>query len=292
MSLNITASVTNETKQAGDVVTMVFHNGKLFTGAEGGKLMVYNNDLSLHKEIQAQYNTVNCMCIFNGNLVTTGNDGLLKIWDVKTLELKQTLTGHDNEVRKLTPTATRLYSGDMSGKVKIWGLDGTGQFTLSCVEEVWDIAVAGNICFTVRDKDVTVTDIMFRDTGESSNEGETKFVVMSSFEGRPPLALAGDTLCHCDRPGTVIHLRANEAGDTDLGKLEGHTKIITSMVTRGNLLYSAGYDNTVKAWDVSAKKLVATGTTVNSVVHSLAVGEDGSVFAGLDNGFIVKMVKQ
>ncbi|XP_037083796.1 zinc finger CCCH domain-containing protein 62-like [Pollicipes pollicipes] len=288
MSLNIVASVTEETKQSGDVVAMVYHNGKLFTGAEGGKLIIYNADLTIHQEIQAQYNTVNSMCIFNGDLVTTGNDGLVKIWDVNTLELKKTLTGHDNEVRKLLPTPDRLYSGDMSGKVKIWGTDGAGQFTLNCVEEVWDIAVAGSICFTVRDKDITCSEVMFRET----SAGDTKFVILTSFEGRPPLMLVGNTLCFCDRPGMVIKLKANEKGQPDLGQLEGHTKIITAMASRGNYLYSGGYDNSVRIWDVPAKKLVATGTTVSNAVQSLAVGDDGSVFAGLVGGYIVKMKQQ
>ena len=40
MSLNIVASTIEETKQGGDVISMVFHKGKLYTGAEGGKLIV------------------------------------------------------------------------------------------------------------------------------------------------------------------------------------------------------------------------------------------------------------
>lgn len=40
MSLAITASVTDDCLQSGDVCCMVFHKGKLYTGAEGGKLIV------------------------------------------------------------------------------------------------------------------------------------------------------------------------------------------------------------------------------------------------------------
>ena len=48
-------------------------------------------------------------------------------------------------------------------QVKIWSKELAGQFTLSCVEEVWDIAVSGDICFTVRDKDITCSEIKFRE---------------------------------------------------------------------------------------------------------------------------------
>lgn len=290
MSLNIIASTTEETKQSGDVISMIFHNGKVYSGAEGGKLIIYNQDLTIHKELQAQFNTINSMCIFNGDLVTTGNDGLIKVWNADTLELKKTMTGHDNEVRKLLPTADRLYSGDMNGKVKIWGKDLVGQLTLSCVEEVWDIAMTGDICFTVRDKDITCTEIKFQE----NLDGDTKFMILTSFEGRPPLALVGDALCYCNRPGMTIKLRSKAKGHAELGELQvgngqGHNKIITAMEAKGNLLYSGGYDNCVKVWDVAAKKLIASGTTVSSAVQSLAVGDDGSVFAGLVGGYVIKM---
>ena len=49
----------------------------------------------------------------------SGNDGLIKVWNADTLELKNTLTGHENEIRKLLPTSNRLYSGDMNGKVTL-----------------------------------------------------------------------------------------------------------------------------------------------------------------------------
>ncbi|XP_043211326.1 myosin heavy chain kinase B-like isoform X1 [Amphibalanus amphitrite] len=293
MSLNIVASTTEETKQGGDVISMIFHNGKVFTGAEGGKLIIYNQDLTVHKELQAQFNTVNSMCIFNGDLVTTGNDGLIKVWSADTLELKNTLTGHDNEIRKLLPTADRLYSGDMNGKVKIWSRELTSQFTLSCVEEVWDIAVAGDICFTVRDKDITCSEIKFQE----NVDGDTKFVILTSFEGRPPLALVGNTICYCNRPGMTIKLRSTEKGHAEQGELQaekgqGHHKIITAMEARGTLLYTGGYDNTVKIWDVPSKKLIASGTTVSSSVQSLTVGDDGSIYAGLMGGYVIKMQKQ
>ena len=43
---------------------------------------------------------------------------------------------------------------------------------------------------------------------------------------------------------------------------QGHHKIITAMEAKGNLLYTGGYDNCVKIWDVPSKQLIASGTTV------------------------------
>ena len=63
-------------------------------------------------------------------LFPSGNDGLIKVWNPDSLELKNTITGHDNEIRKLLPTAERLYSGDMNGKVRT----GTGVGILEMLE--------------------------------------------------------------------------------------------------------------------------------------------------------------
>ena len=45
-----------------------------------------------------------------------GNDGLIKVWDASSLELKKTLEGHENEVRVLKARDDKLFSGDMNGK--------------------------------------------------------------------------------------------------------------------------------------------------------------------------------
>ncbi|XP_037084156.1 F-box/WD repeat-containing protein 11-like [Pollicipes pollicipes] len=289
MSLGLVRTVLEEDKQSGDVVVMAFHNGKLFTGAEGGRLVVYNPDLTVHKVLQAQFNTINDLCIFNNDLVTTGNDGLIKVWDATTLEAKKTLEGHENEVRVLQARDGKLFSGDMNGKVKIWSADYKLLFTLSCVEEVWSMAFANNIIYTARSNDVTCTEIGFK---EMDVAGETKFVILDTFEGRGPLCIANDKILYCSREGTKILVKENRSGHKDVAQLEGHSKIINAMVVVDNMIYSSGYDGLVKMWDAGSFKQTATGTTVNNPVHSLAVGDDGAIFAGLGGGNIVQMRRQ
>lgn len=287
--LGVVASVDENLKQSGDVNKMIFHNGKLYTGAEGGNLIVYNPDLTVNMSVQhAQFNNVTDMCIFKGDLVTTGNDGLLKVWDPQTLVLKKTLTGHENEVRVLRTDGDKLFSGDMSGKVKIWSSDYTLMFTLSVVEEVWSLAISGNIAFTARASDVTVTEVEYK---PMDVPGETKFIVLDSFPGRGPLLLIQDKIVYCDREAMHIHLRENKSGHKELAKLEGHNKIITCMTQKDNAFYSTGWDGKVNMWDPAAMKLIASGTTVNIPAFSLAVGDDGAVYVGLADGNIVKMEK-
>ena len=57
-------------------------------------------------------------------------------------------------------------------------------------------------------------------SAEENVDGDTKFVILTSFEGRPPLALVGDTICYCNRPGMTIKLRSTQTGHAEQGELQ------------------------------------------------------------------------
>lgn len=287
--LGLVQTVLDENKQSGDVTCMRFHNGKLYTGAEGGKLIVYNPDLTIFQTLQAQFNTINALCFFNGDLITTGNDGIIKVWNVSDFTIKHSLEKHDNEVRVLKARDDKLFSADMNGKVKIWDKNYQLLFTLSVVEEVWSMDMARDIIYTARSNDVTCTQIGFK---AMSVPGETKFIILDTFEGRGPMCIADDKIVYTNREGTVLLVKENKSGHPHVNNMCGHEKIINALIYTDNLIYSAGYDGMVKIWDATTYKPLASGTTVGNPVFSLGVGDAGEVYAGLGNGSIIKMVRQ
>ena len=83
-------------------------------------------------------------------------------------------------IKRRAPTSV-AQANSCSRQVKIWGKDLAGQFTLSCVEEVWDIAVSGDICFTVRDKDITCTEIKFREYISTPGRAKGNFLIFCLY---------------------------------------------------------------------------------------------------------------
>ena len=56
------------------------------------------------------------------SLATGGNDGVLKVWDVNTLEVHSNLVGHTGEIKALAiaPRGGTIASGALDSKLKLW----------------------------------------------------------------------------------------------------------------------------------------------------------------------------
>ena len=75
-------------------------------------------------------------------LATAGLDGTVKVWDLATGKVQQTLTGHTSEVRSVnfSPDGAKLVTagGDRDGTVRVWDLrcaalsTGAGGTQVSC----------------------------------------------------------------------------------------------------------------------------------------------------------------
>jgi len=157
------------------------------------------------------------------------------------------------------------------------------------VEEIWSMDVKSNVIYVARANDVTCMEIEYKPT---SVPGETAFVIMGSFPGRGPICIVKDHFVYCTGDDFNMLIKENKSGHKHVAMLEGHTKIINYITHVDNLIYSGGYDGQVKLWDDTALKCVATGTTANQAVFSLAVGDGGIIYAGLAGGNIVQMKKQ
>ena len=66
----------------------------------------------------------NCNLLISGSL-----DNTVKLWDVKTGLMLQSLAGHSDEVTSVefSPDGKLLASGSLDGTIILWGIDGTNR---------------------------------------------------------------------------------------------------------------------------------------------------------------------
>ena len=164
-------------------------------------------------------------------------------------------------------------------KVKVWK-DNHLTLVLSVVEEIFDMAVDGMTIITVRDRGVTVQELL-------SLTESNKFAIKASIEGRAPIALTKNHLhaVASDARGILIFDRSNYKVT---GVLQGHELIVNclKMSEDGKRLYSAGWDEKVNVWDVETNKLVTSGK-VDFAVHQMCLGSRvGEVVVGGSQGAI------
>lgn len=55
-------------------------------------------------------------------LISSGSDGLIKLWTIRTNECESTMDGHDDKIwaLDLSPCGTALFSGGADSKIAVW----------------------------------------------------------------------------------------------------------------------------------------------------------------------------
>jgi WD40 repeat protein len=99
-------------------------NGCLLAAGESGEIVLLNRDLTALRSFVGHRGPVNSAAVSpdERRLVTTGNDGTVRLWDIETgLELfqlgKHTKTGTGVA---FSPDGTRIASTDRDGTLRIW----------------------------------------------------------------------------------------------------------------------------------------------------------------------------
>jgi len=229
-------------------------------------------------------------------LVTAGTDGIIRVWDLASGQMKRTLTGHTNSTYKadFSPNEKLIASSSRDTTVRIWDF-ATGRelyrltgFKCSVKSvafspdgkmlaavgndgmlKLWDVETGKELKSLVHsnspDRDVSVYSIVF------------------SRDGKKIYAGNGD--------GTISEWEAATGKETNVWKAHKDTIIALAFSPDYRLLASDGYNEAnVKLWDAATRRQIrAFGEKKTEGLleqsHTVAFSQNGQLIASSVTGF-------
>ncbi|XP_029717995.2 uncharacterized protein LOC115260814 [Aedes albopictus] len=292
-------SAAEADKHLSDITAIVCFQDHVFTSGGDGKVKIWTKELTLSKEIAVHDGWIYAMAADSrGRIYTSSSDGTIRCLPnpLQSDEVKELLKCGDDIESLFVDTKDNLYSGDDKGIVTMW-VDHRMKFKFNLVEEVRSLVIQNNIIYSIRENDLTVTEVL-----EGSANG--RYMTKASIPGRCPVTLCGSctngvssnaAIVTRDGHGIVfIKNNAKEQYRVLWTKEKAHDMIINCLLGTNDHLYSAGYDGYVKKWSCSEKEPellaeVNLGAGCLNALQQLAA-DNSTVYVGGSDG-ILKLVK-
>ncbi|KAJ3080755.1 hypothetical protein HDU99_007495 [Rhizoclosmatium hyalinum] len=232
-------------------------------------------------------------------IVSSAQEGGIRVWNGETGECWVTLCGHVRDVTGVKCGGGGVVvSGSLDRSVRVWDL-GTGK----CVR-VWDVGadvfgvdVCGRVVVAgVKDKTVRVWDL----------EGEREGMVLEGHLGSVrTVAVRWDgKLVVSGGHDHLVKVWSLETGEC-IHTFEGHGQLVREVVwsTDGTSIVSCSSDKTIKIWDLTSGVCVKTFDDTEGEVFSVALSHDGKIIASasgfqtdikvwsVETGQVIKVLK-
>ena len=216
----------------------------------------------------------------DGQTLASGSqDDTIKVWDLTTGKLDDTISAQAGSVRSVTISADdkTLVSGNGDGTIKAWDLaTGALLYTLDGhASSVWSVALSHDGKTLVSGSEDSSIKIWNTETGKlvRTLAGHTEAVysvVLSPYEQTIASASADRTIKVWDMPSGKL-----------LRTLAGHGDTVRSlaMSPNGQTLASASWDRTIKLWNLQSGDLLKTLEGHRDRVVSVTFSPDGQTLA-------------
>ncbi|GAM26183.1 hypothetical protein SAMD00019534_093580, partial [Acytostelium subglobosum LB1] len=248
---------------------LCIYDNQVFAGCSDNTIRVYelkNKTLELTQTLKGHDGAVESVCYNDQYLFTGSSDHSIKVWDIKKLRCIFTLEGHDKPVHTVIVNDKYLFSGSADKSIKIWDLK-----TLECKS-------------TLEGHQRTVKSLCVSGQYLFSGSNDKTIKVWDLKTMRCNYTLKGHTKwvsCICivgtnlysgsyDKTIRVWSLKSLECVCT----LRGHDHWVQHMVVSDKYLFSASDDNTIKIWDLDSQRCLSTLEGHNAIVQCLALWEE------------------
>lgn len=282
-------------KHLSDITAILFSKDHVFTSGGDGKIKVWTKDLVLKKEVAVHEAWIYAMAVDSqGRIYSSSADGTIRSLadPLQSDKVEELLKCSDDIESLFVDSKDNLYSGDDKGIITMW-VDRKIKFKFNLVEQMRSIAVQNNFIYSIRDNDLTITEVL-----EGSSTG--RYITKASIPGKCPVTLCGSyanttnshvTIVTRDGLGVVcIKNNSKEHFPVLWTKEKAHDMIINCILGAGeDLLYTAGYDGIVKQWNGFDKdpKLVSEVNIGGGCLNALCLGTDRStVYVGGSDGLL------
>ncbi|OUL35397.1 serine/threonine protein kinase [Nostoc sp. T09] len=254
---------------------------------------------------------INCVSFSpDSKTLASGDDKIIRLWDLNTQKILATLSGHSQAVKSLaySPDGKILATASDDNTIKLWDLN---QFQEICtlvghshaVKSVafspdGQIIASGSWDKTIKLWDVNTGKAICTLTGHRLQVNSVAF----SLQGQLLASASFDrTICLWQLPTTEVLLKYNEAtGEfknrpdcTLLGTFSGHAWAVLTIAFSpdGKILATGSDDNTIKLWEVNTGQVITTLLGHSWSVVAVTFTADGTMLISASRDRTVKLWK-
>ncbi len=222
------------------------------------------------------------------SIVTTGDDGTLKIWSAASGGLSRSFSLEDGPATAFALNGTRALTGHADGRVMLWDLDrGDKPQSFKRNEaNIWAVTFAGEtnrFAASSHDWKVALWDANTKAGPLHVFEGHESAAQAVAYAPKGRLLASGSA----DRTVKLWNLETLDLERT----YRGHKDFVTALAFSpdGKMLAAASLDGSIKLWSTSSNRLFRTLTGHKGRITGLAFSPSGEALASAGDDGTVRL---
>ncbi len=225
----------------------------------------------------------------NGKMLATGSrDQTIKLWNLETGDLIETVTGDGSPIWSLdfSPSSLELAAGSYYWRILEWNLEtGEAYIPLQHNGAVWSVKISPDerlVASGSSDQTVKVWDRLTGNVLYNFNDHED---IVYAVDWTPN----GRTLVSSSKDKTIKVIDL-ETGTIQYS-LTGHSDQVRAVIISpdGRTLVSGSYDDTVKVWNLQTGELIHTLVGHSGDVLSVDISPDNQIIASASKDRTIKL---